>query len=316
MKWVPLSINKSEEIEKQANEIAELYRVLFLQLKLEKQQEIHGLLRSQKELSVAPNSVKSSIDKMGVITKLGKALQERIKEIDQLRSTDTPQGRATASEEKKALKQEDPSKQTKQSSEKNKPKKVKPIYSWEKGAQASTSSKKMESSSIELPHQMDQSSFSEQMSKVGKFMEEQLARQVSPKRDSSPRRFGKTKESKYSVHAPLSPTLSRSLRLEIEMNEEEFAKLKIRRNMQERPRSSSPRFQAPNRSRSSSMLSIGDLARSADSFSSSSSSAGKSRYPFLQRVREDLPQMATHSSKFTHHHNCCTIPPIFFLELT
>ncbi|KAG2387784.1 hypothetical protein C9374_001378 [Naegleria lovaniensis] len=309
MKWVPLSINKSDEIEKQANEIAELYRVLFLQLKLEKQQEIHGLLRSQKESTVAPNSGKSTIDKMGVITSSIDELKNALFSVQQQNSEDPCEeiteennpfsastkskdslGHSSASEEKKPIKHGNPSKQANKSLDRPKQKKVKPIYSWEKGAPNSTDNKKMEtSSSIDLPHKMDQNSFSEQMSRVGKFMEEQLAnqRQSSPKRDSSPRRFGKTKESKQSVHAPLSPSLGRSLHLEIEMNEEEFAKLKKRRNIQERPRSSSPRFQAPNRSRSSSMLSVGDLAHSADSFSSSSS-ASKQRHSFLQKGKGRL----------------------------
>ena len=92
MKWVQLSINSTEEVEKQAFEIAELYRVLFLQLKLEKQQEIHNLLKHPKDAE-KPKSQMNSVDKMGVLNKLSIAIKERIQEIEEVRKLNIASGR-------------------------------------------------------------------------------------------------------------------------------------------------------------------------------------------------------------------------------
>ena len=166
-------------------------------------------------------------------------------------------------------------------------KKVKPIYSWEKG----NNEKKPIPSDIELPHNLDNNSFSDQMSRVGKMIEEQLMNVQKPRHSSpselSPRRsYVKKKEEKDLIHAPLvEQQLSpRNLHLEIEMNEEDYAKLKKRRSMsliKERPRSGSPRVVGP-RGDKIRELSMSDLSNSSDSASSS----GKKN--FLQKGKGRL----------------------------
>jgi hypothetical protein len=49
MKWLPLTLDNIEECSKQITEVGELYRVLFLQLKLEKQEQLHALLKQQTQ---------------------------------------------------------------------------------------------------------------------------------------------------------------------------------------------------------------------------------------------------------------------------
>src|SRR3989338_9634552 len=91
MKWIHLSRNNAEDVEKQTLEIAELYRVLFLQLKLEKQQEIHNLLKHPKEFE-KPKIQTTNVDKIGILHKLTIAIKERIQEIDEVRKQNIPQG--------------------------------------------------------------------------------------------------------------------------------------------------------------------------------------------------------------------------------
>lgn len=47
MKWLPLSLDKINEIASQVHEVSELYKILFVQLKMEKQEELHALLKEQ-----------------------------------------------------------------------------------------------------------------------------------------------------------------------------------------------------------------------------------------------------------------------------
>jgi len=175
----------------------------------------------------------------------------------------------------------------------NKPKtskKVKPIYSWEKGGE--TLQTKTDDNEAELPHHLDNSSFSEQMRRVGKIIEEQI-QASSPNRSSSPiisprRTFGKKKETKGSVQAPLTP---RSLQLEIQMDENDLEKLAQRRSvhgslLRERPRSSSPNSMRNNASDLKSKLSLNLSALNrSDSISSYSDLKSKN---FLQKGKGRL----------------------------
>ncbi|KAL9644350.1 hypothetical protein ABK040_005809 [Willaertia magna] len=88
MKWIDLS-SSPVDIEKQADEVAELYKVLFLQLKLSKQQELHEMLKDQNEHKESPapeyklgEEWVKKIDKMKLLKSLNKAIENRIIELD------------------------------------------------------------------------------------------------------------------------------------------------------------------------------------------------------------------------------------------